>query len=106
MTTDVTSPSSAPRETTNQAADAATQPARQAHERGQGTLYRRGRVWWVQYFVHGRRVRESTETTHRRAAREFLNSRLGRTAEGRPRPPRVDKIGYAEIAADLRLHYQ
>ena len=31
---------------------------------------------------------------------------VGRAAEGRPLPPRVDKIGYAELAADLRLHYQ
>ena len=60
----------------------------------------------MQYFVHGRRVRESAETTNRRAAQDFLNGRLGRAAEGRPLPPRVDKISYAELAADLRLHYQ
>jgi integrase len=87
-------------------ASAAEKSPRRPRERGQGTLYQRGPVWWVQYFVRGRRVRESAETTNRHAAQDFLNARLGRKAEGRPLPPRVDKITYAEIAADLRLHYQ
>jgi integrase len=85
---------------------AGEKPARRPRQRGQGTLYQRGEVWWVQYFVHGRRVRESAETTNRRTAQDFLNGRLGRAAEGRPIPPRVDKITYADLAADLRLHYQ
>jgi hypothetical protein len=72
--------------------------------RGTGHLYQRGAVWWVQYVVNGRRVWESTGTTRKTEAAEFLQTRLGRAAEGRPLPPRIDKIRYDELAADLRLH--
>ena len=86
---------------------AAEKPARAPRAYGKGTLYQRRGAWWVQYHVRGRRVRVRAEgATTRRAAQEFLNGRLGRAAEGRPLPPRVDRIEYAELAADLRLHYQ
>lgn len=82
-----------------------------------GTLYRptyrrkdrtvrQWSVWWVQYYVEGRRVRESTGTTKRSEAERFLRLRVGRVAEGRPILPRVDRIRYDEIASDLRRHYQ
>jgi hypothetical protein len=75
---------------------------------GTGSLYRRrgGTIWWCQYYVNGRRVQESTGTARPRTAAEFLKTRLGRAAEGRPLPPRVDRILYDELAADLRAHYQ
>jgi site-specific recombinase XerD len=80
--------------------------ARPRGRRGTGHLYQRGPVWWAQYFVNGRRVQESTGTRRKAEARDFLHKRLGRAAEGRPIPPRIDRILYDELAADLRLHYQ
>jgi hypothetical protein len=65
-----------------------------------------GRVWHAQYFVSSRRVRESTRTTKKSEAEQFLRLREGRAAEGRPILPRVDRVVYDEIAADLRLHYR
>jgi site-specific recombinase XerD len=76
------------------------------NERGQGHLYQRGTTWWAQYFVNGRRVRESTGITNLREAQTFLNTRLGRAAEGKPILPRVDRVRYDELAADLRRHYE
>src|SRR5437899_1802051 len=67
---------------------------------------RLGRVWHAQYFVNGRRIRESTRTAKRSEADRFLRLREGRAAEGRPVLPRVDRILYDEVAADLRLHYR
>jgi hypothetical protein len=60
----------------------------------------------VQYFVDGRRVRESGETTNRRAAQDFLNGRLGHVVQGKPILSRVDRVRYDELAADLRRHYE
>jgi integrase len=85
--------------------------------RGTGTLYRptyqasdgtirQQAVWWMQYFVQGRSVRESTGTRNRTAATRLLAAKVGRVAEGRPVPPRVDKVTYDELAADLRRHYR
>ena len=28
-----------------------------------GTIYKRGKMWWLEYFVNGERIRESLETT-------------------------------------------
>jgi hypothetical protein len=79
---------------------------RRPRQRGQGSLYKRGRTWCVQHFVNGRRVRESAETTNRRAAQDFLNGRLGHVVQGKPILPRVDRVRYDELAADLHRHYE
>ena len=44
-------------------------------ERGTARPYLRGKIWWVQYFVNGRRVRESAHTTNKTIAVKFLNHR-------------------------------
>jgi hypothetical protein len=56
-----------------------------------GALFRRrlksgnlGAVWWVQYSVDGRRVRESTRTTSKHEAKRFLQRREGAAARRHP----------------------
>ena len=49
---------------------------------GMGTLYRRGGTWWIQYFLDGKRIRESAKTTEEKQARLFLKRRLGEAATG------------------------
>jgi integrase len=71
-----------------------------------GHLYQRGNVWWIKYYVNGRPVRESTGTDKEKAARDVLKTREGRAAAGLPMPPRLDKVRYEELAADLRQHYK
>jgi hypothetical protein len=66
-----------------------------------GTLKRQA-IWWMRYFVNGRRVRESTGTRSRKEAERILAARIGRIVEGRPIPPRLDKITYDEVTGDLR----
>jgi integrase len=77
-----------------------------------GSLYKQksrdgtpGRVWWVKYYVNGRPVRESTDTEKEAEAKRFLKLREGAAAAGAPIAPRVDRILYDEVAADLRAHY-
>jgi len=82
-----------------------------------GSLYRKRRkradgsiveeqIWWVKYYEGGRPVRESTGTDKEQEARRILKAREGRVAVGLPALPRVDRIRYEEIAADLREHYR
>jgi hypothetical protein len=71
-----------------------------------GSLYRRGAVWWIKYYVDGRPMRESTGFTKEKAARNELKKREGRAASGQPILPRADRIRYDEIAEDLRTHYK
>lgn len=41
------------------------------------SLYRRGRIWWVEITAHGRRLRESAGTTDKKAAQEYHEKRRG-----------------------------
>jgi hypothetical protein len=71
-----------------------------------GSLYRRGKVWWVKYYANGRPVRESTGTEKETEAKRFLKAREGRVATGQPILQRADRIGYEEVAQDLRQYYR
>jgi integrase len=53
------------------------------HTRGTGTVYLRGNVWWVQYFVNGRKVNESAQTTDEAEAQRQLKVKVGETAAGK-----------------------
>jgi integrase len=48
-----------------------------------GSLYRRGRIWWMACVADGRQRCESTGETNRRLAQEKLNIRLAEIAQGR-----------------------
>lgn len=48
-------------------------------ERGDGTVYQRGVVWWVKYYHRGRAYRESSGSTDRRIAAKLLRKRLLRS---------------------------
>lgn len=70
-----------------------------------GHLYLRGKTWWMKYYVDGRPLYESTGLDKEKAAQRVLNDRMGKVANHQPILPRLDRIGYAELAQDLREHY-
>jgi integrase len=77
------------------------------HKRGSGTTFPRGSVWWIQYFVRGLRVRESTGFTKKADAENLLKQRIGEVAAGlRPGP---DKATIADLCSlvleDHRLRH-
>jgi len=45
-------------------------------------LYQRGRVWYLTFYVRGKRVQESTGTTDRRRAEKLFASRLSEVERG------------------------
>ena len=53
------------------------------HKRGSGTVYNRGNVWWVQYYINGVPVLESSGQYDKTAAENFLKQRQGDVAAGR-----------------------
>jgi len=52
-------------------------------KRGSGTVYRRGQIWWIQYFVRGLIVPESSGSTEKADAENLLKQRIGEVAAGR-----------------------
>src|SRR5882762_7679741 len=70
------------------------------------SLYRRGDMWWAKYRQGGQVVRVSTGCTVKRAAKDWLDIRAGKIAEGQPLPVRLDSITYDELRADLDAAYK
>jgi hypothetical protein len=61
-------------------------------ERGMGTVYLRGKTWWIQYFQNGYPYRESSGSSKKMAARELLKKRMGEISEGKTPTVRFDKV--------------
>jgi integrase len=51
--------------------------------KGTGSIFQRGRIWFIQYFWHGERRRESSHSEDREKAGQLLHKRLGEIATGR-----------------------
>ena len=71
-----------------------------------GSLYRRGRFWWIKYYVDGRPVRESARTDKETEARKLLKLREGVAANGMPLSPRADRLRVDHLLRDLLNDYQ
>jgi integrase len=69
-----------------------------------GSVYRRGRIWWVQYCHRGHVLRESSRSPNRADAREFLRARLGEMAAGQS-PALLRETGFEELTNLLTLDY-
>src|ERR1035438_6764106 len=65
------------------------------HTRGNGTVYLpKGRtIWRLQYFIHGRKVIESSGTSDEAEARRLLKVKIGEAAAGKAVPPGRATIG-------------
>jgi len=44
--------------------------------KGQGNVFRRGRIWYIRYFTGRRQIKESAHTEDRKAAFDLLKERL------------------------------
>ena len=60
---------------------ASTTMAKRAY--GKGTIYRRGNVWWIQYFRKGKLYSESSKSRDKAEAQRLLHQRLGEIATDR-----------------------
>jgi hypothetical protein len=82
------------------------------YARGRGRVYRRGKKWWIQYYVDGRRVREAAKTPDGAAvrnsqeARTILNATLGQIAEGRYAGPAAERVTFDDLAEGLLTDYK
>jgi len=70
-------------------------------QRFSGSLYLRGPIWQIQYFVDGRRFRESSKCTNKDDAQKFLNQRMAEAREGasRLKPTTTDALAALYLEA-------
>lgn len=76
--------------------------------RGTGSIYQRegSTVWWIKYHRNGRPYRESTHTTSKRQASQFLAKRLAEINTGRFAGPKAERILVDELGEDLLRDYR
>lgn len=76
--------------------------------RGSGSIYKQknSSVWWVKYYRNGKPYRESTKTTDKDQAKQFLNKRLGEIATGTFYGPASERITVAGLAEDFLRDYR
>jgi integrase len=67
-------------------------------ERGMGTVYIRGKTWWIQYHLNGQPFRESSNSSRKMVAKELLKKRLGEIAEGKVPTLRLDKVMFKYLS--------
>ena len=90
-----------------------------------GSLYRRGKVWWMAYYIGAEQQCESTKTRNKRLAQKILNVRIAEIIEGcfhlpKSKSPRLEyfsrnfldsirhentKKRYTSSLASLRTHF-
>src|SRR5262245_26530344 len=76
------------------------------HRRGFGQIYRRGMVWWICYWHRGRRIRESSKSVDRAAAKELLKTRLGELSKRHVSPADEGKVTVADLLNTLADAYK
>jgi integrase len=68
-----------------------------------GRLYKRGCIWWIQYYRHGELFRESSRAPMKSVASALLKKREGDIADGRLPALQAEKTTFEDLA---RLYLQ
>ena len=71
-----------------------------------GTIYKRGRIWWIAYYRNNQQLCESTHSTDVVEARRQLRIREGKISEGIPITRRTGQVRIAEILDSVLTDYR
>lgn len=71
-----------------------------------GSIYKRGAVFWIQYYRNGKPYRETAKTQKESEAKRFLKLREGEIAEGKIPGIHFDKVRFNDLADDFISDYR
>jgi len=71
-----------------------------------GSLFKRGKVFWIKYYVNGKPYRESSHSKKETDAKRLLKLREGQGVEGRFPGLKVERIRFVELAEDYLTDYR
>ena len=71
-----------------------------------GSIYLRGGVYWIKYYVDGRPIRESSGSTRPVDAQAKLDERRGQRAAGEPISPKAARLRVDELLDNLERRYR
>jgi hypothetical protein len=69
-------------------------------------LTKEAAVWWITYSVHGKRTRESSESTNRADAVRLLKRRIGDAQAGKPVGPQIERTTLDDLLAMVEADYK
>jgi hypothetical protein len=76
-------------------------------KRGDGQIYKRGSVYWIDYWARGERHRESAHTDNEDQARKLLRKRMAEMIHtGKALSATEGKVKFEECAAALETDYE
>ena len=75
------------------------------YKHGSGSVYKRGKTWWLTYYVNGTQVWESAKTRDRAEARRKLQEKIGQRAEGKL-VVGADKVTFEELTGMILDDYR
>src|ERR1044071_7934154 len=68
---------------------------------GSGTIFKRGEIWYVAYWVNGRQVQKSSRSVNIQDAKRLRDQILGRNARGEMVNRHVERITCGELLDDF-----
>ena len=71
-----------------------------------GTLYRRGKMYWIKYYRNGKPYYESSRSDKLEVARKFLKMREGEISQGKLPGIYFDRVRFDELAEDYLTDYR
>jgi hypothetical protein len=71
---------------------------------GSGTLFKRGQIWYVAYWLDGRQVQKSSHSTNIQDAKRLRDQILGKKARGQFANRTVERVTCGELLDDLLEH--
>lgn len=75
-------------------------------QKGEGSVFQRGAVWWVKYYRHGKPYRESSKSLKESDARKLLRKRQGEIALDRFIGPESERVTIKELSEALLTDYR
>jgi integrase len=71
-----------------------------------GSVYRRGKTYWIKYYRNGKPMRESARSDKEGEAKTLLKKREGAIANGEPVSPRIGRVTFREATDDVVNDYR
>ena len=71
-----------------------------------GSIFKRGKVYWIKYYRNGKPYRESTKSKKEADAKRLLKKREGEISQGKLPGIYFDRVKFDELAEDLLQDYR
>jgi len=66
-----------------------------------GTIYKRGEVFWIKYYRHGKPYRESAKSIKEGDAKRLLKNREGEISQGKLPGFYFDRVTFEDLSGDF-----